>query len=355
MSKLYCYPAGNTDERYYIPSEVERIGQSAFSGAANLKEVIFPDNLIGIDKHAFDSCTGLLELNFPNSMTELGDAAFEDCAGVTRVKLPNLITTIPYETFQGCSSLEAISVPLSVTKIESWAFSGCTSLSDVYYAGTTVEQWSDIDIQTDWWDTGSSDGNDPIRYATIHYGASFYTVHYDGSWGSELKTPGEPVMLSSSSNSPNAYFIGWAESPNAVKPDYPMPGGVYTRDADVTLYAIYIYADLILPATITEIGEEAFAGGAFRFVQLPKHAVSIGPRAFADCPNLVCIFIHDKVTQIADDAFGNAENITIFGGAPYQGMKTVAETYAEAHDFTFIPVYWRIPIYVQPPTPIVIG
>ena len=90
--------------------------------------------------------------------------------------------------------------------------------------------------------------------------------------------------------------------------------------------------DFILPASLTNIDAEAFTGGAFIYVKLPDGVVSIGPRAFADCPNLAYIYIPAAVTDIDRTAFGDKQGLTIIGvpGSP-------AETYANNHSFTFIP------------------
>ena len=187
-----------------------------------------------------------------------------------------------------------------------------------------------------------------------------YTVSYDANGGggapeSQSKAHGEALTLTDAVPGRTGwYFIGWAESPDAVDPDYPRPGGTFTRDADTVLYAVWAQPDLVLPASIAEIGEEAFACGAFRFAELPKHAVAIGPRAFADCPKLRYIYIYDEVTDIAADAFGDKESLTVFGVGPYRGVKSVAQSYAEARGFTFIPLSYRVQLIVTPSAPYIL-
>ena len=61
---------------------------------------------------------------------------------------------------------------------------------------------------------------------------------------------------------------------------------------------------LELPGDLTAIEEEAFAGGSFVYVNVPSSTVSIGPRAFADCPNLRYVFIHDGL-DIDPSAFAD--------------------------------------------------
>ena len=111
---------------------------------------------------------------------------------------------------------------------------------------------------------------------------------------------------------PGKVFEDWSVSPNAKVADY-QPGDNYTVDEDITLYAVWAGPDFILPAALTEIDEEAFAGAAFSFVSVPEATAQIKARAFANCPNLKYILIPNDETIIAKDAFEGVANLTIFG------------------------------------------
>ncbi len=68
---------------------------------------------------------------------------------------------------------------------------------------------------------------------------------------------------------------------------------------------------LNLPAQLTAIEEEAFAGAAFEAVIIPDGCTFIGSRAFADCPNLIYVRIPASVTSIAEDAFEGCDQVVI--------------------------------------------
>lgn len=107
---------------------------------------------------------------------------------------------------------------------------------------------------------------------------------------------------------------------------------LYDYDARIKLFTDDL-PDLILPANLSVIGDQAFSGGNFKYVKLPDRAISIGFRAFANCQNLKKIYIPSQTTQIDDDAFGEARYLTI-EGVP----GSVAESYAKSHGFGFKPV-----------------
>ena len=91
--------------------------------------------------------------------------------------------------------------------------------------------------------------------------------------------------------------------------------------------------DCVLPAFLTEIGEEAFSGAAFRYVKLPETCTVIGRLAFADCPNLRYIYIPAATTDIDRYAFVDVTDLTVFGKAG-----SYAETFANARGFSFVAV-----------------
>ena len=70
--------------------------------------------------------------------------------------------------------------------------------------------------------------------------------------------------------------------------------------------------DFILPAGTTAIEEDAFAGIGATVVQVPEGCASIGKRAFADCPNLICVIIPDlSAVDIAEDALEGTNAVFI--------------------------------------------
>ena len=85
-----------------------------------------------------------------------------------------------------------------------------------------------------------------------------------------------------------------------------------TVDADVTLVTAPVSEpDLVLPDNLTAIESEAFAGGSFASVYIPP-----------------------KTTVIADDAFGDRDELVIFGEPD-----SYAREYAEQAGFPFVPAW----------------
>ncbi len=102
-------------------------------------------------------------------------------------------------------------------------------------------------------------------------------------------------------------------------------------DADDTM--IDSQPDFVLPDALRTIGEEAFAGGFFRYAVLSENTESVGVRAFADCPRLGYIYIPNRNTVLDEQAFGDLNSLVIFG---YSG--STANTFVSDHGFIFVPI-----------------
>lgn len=91
-------------------------------------------------------------------------------------------------------------------------------------------------------------------------------------------------------------------------------------------------AAFALPSLLVNIEEEAFAGIAAECVEITEKVVSIGPRAFADCPDLEKLVIPKTVESIDDTALEGTPKVTVYGETGSE-----AERFAEAAKVPFVP------------------
>ena len=165
-----------------------------------------------------------------------------------------------------------------------------------------------------------------------------FTISYNANGGTDApdaqsKTPGVALTLTTAiPKYEDCLFLGWAESADATTAAY-QPGDSFTKDADITLYAVWLKPDFVLPDALTEIGEEAFANCAFTYVKLPENTDTIGKNAFANCPNLKYIFIPKNCLWIDRYAFTGVTGLTILGADG-----SYAQTYASGKGYDFIAV-----------------
>jgi hypothetical protein len=113
------------------------IGAEAFYENETITSVVIPEGVTTIltvyvrgAKGAFTGCKNLAQVTLPSTLESIGDSAFSGTA-LKAVVIPRGVTEISYGAFSGCTSLASVTIPNSVTRIDDFAFSGCTSLTTV--------------------------------------------------------------------------------------------------------------------------------------------------------------------------------------------------------------------------------
>ena len=112
----------------YVPNtvagvEIKYIRSGAFAGNELLEKIILPDTLKSIGNRAFYGCKNLKEISIPDSMTGgFGSSAFAYCEKLKSINVPYGVTRIEADTFIYCSSLKSIRLPSTVKSIGSDAF-----------------------------------------------------------------------------------------------------------------------------------------------------------------------------------------------------------------------------------------
>ncbi len=340
-----------------IPNSVTSIGGSAFYKCSGLKKVIFPDiaawckisfgseyaNPLYYAKHIYsDENTEITDLVIPNSVTRIGSYAFWKCSGLTSITIPNSVTRIGESAFYGCSGLTSITIPNSVTSIGDDAFLYCSGLKKVIVPD--IAAWCNISF-------GNYDAN-PLYYAKHIYSDenteikdlvipnSVTTIRNYAFFGcgglTSITIPNSVTSIGSNAFS-ECTGLTSITIPNSVKTiDY----GAFRDCSSLTKvivpdiaawckitfgdyygnplsYAAHIYSDenteikdLVIPNSVTRIGESAFYGCyGLTSIIIPNSVTSIGNYAFRGCSGLTSITIPNSVTSIGDKAFSGCGNL----------------------------------------------
>lgn len=135
---LYKYPVFKTDEKYEISELTYQIGTEAFTDC-QVEYLLLPSKLNTIGDRAFMGCENLKEISLPDSVTSLGVGAFRDCKSLTDCELPDNIKIIPHGIFYGCESMSEIYIPATVTTVRGNAFRDCSNLKKLYFPERLVQ------------------------------------------------------------------------------------------------------------------------------------------------------------------------------------------------------------------------
>lgn len=115
-------------ETISLPNSIETIGDYAFYGSS-IQEIKLPTSLVSIGDYAF-SFNSLKHVRIPDSLTTIGEYAFYQCDELLQIDLSSSnITSIEPHTFHGCMSLKNLKFNDEITSIKEYAFYGNKSLS----------------------------------------------------------------------------------------------------------------------------------------------------------------------------------------------------------------------------------
>ena len=112
-TNLLFYPNGKGADSFSVPGGVTELGESAFEGVTDLKQITLPDTLAIIGRLAFAG-SGLTTFQ-ATGLREIGENAFLGCASLTTVNPGENLQSIASGAFAGCRSLTDIYIPESAT------------------------------------------------------------------------------------------------------------------------------------------------------------------------------------------------------------------------------------------------
>ena len=204
----------------------------------------------------------VLSIVINEGATSICDYAFELCRNLSSVSLPKGIITIGHAVFSECSALTSLVIPEGVKSIGGGMASWCSNLKSVII---------------------------PASVESI--GSMAF------SFCPELKTAG-PIG--------GDYDIqfGWTDS---------IPDGAF--------YETDYLTSVIIPDTVTYIGENAFAFCNLTDIIIPENVTFIGKYAFFYDAGITNITIPERVTSIGEGAFTHSglEIISIPSSVEYIG------------------------------------
>ncbi len=135
---------------FTICKQIKRIGDGAFDGCTNLKNIDFEESrLASIGDNAFRDAKKLRLDTIPETVTHIGRGAFENCFGITQFKIPTSVSRIEERTFCRCLGMKEVtfgnltigkeafcdcvnlkSVNGQIHELEQGAFKGCISVEE---------------------------------------------------------------------------------------------------------------------------------------------------------------------------------------------------------------------------------
>lgn len=354
-------------ERIEVPASLTKIGDSAFAGCINLKEIVnaHKSELQYIGDGSFYNCKALRYFYIGDKVIYIGKNAFELCydtvvcygaekantdwhnewskdvivrynSNITEdgficqkgedntvilayigkaenIILPEQaegysITGVPQGVFEGNTTLKTVVIPSSYKEIEDRAFAGCVNLQQVN-TGTGIEY------------VGADAFEGCTALSKIECGTNVLMHIPTDNLASVILTSGTAI--------PDGVLQGSKKLQNVVIND-----GIKAIGKNAFKGCSEL-AEISLPANLQQIGEDAFADTAFynetlnwengalylrgyllalkdkniTSFEFAKGTTLISDKAFEDCAGLQSITIPSEVVFVGEYAFANCQNL----------------------------------------------
>lgn len=302
-------------EKVVLGEKVAEINSSAFALCINLKDIIFNSNLKVIKDSAFMGCEKLEKLDLSNTNVEIiGESAFSKNYSLNEIKLPVTLLNLGNTSFASCISLASIYIPQYLVDIGTNAFHGCHNLSSIIVDENNLVY------------ACSQNHNAIIEKNTskLIYALKDYTIEdgikiigtsaFAGTYITKLTLPSSLQIIEQSSFE-NCVWLKEVIIPEAVSMIYPnaflgctsletinIPKAV-KKLADGIFKGCLNLVNLQLHNGIIAIGNEAFADCAKLNISIPESVKSIGYKAFKDCHSIKNLVIPQATNKINQNAF----------------------------------------------------
>ena len=273
-----------------LGNALQDINDYAFANCVKLPNISFPASLATIDNYAFANCQVLASTSFQEASDhelKINNASFKDCVALPEVNFPGQLSLLGNNTYQGCTVLKdvvfnkneqyqpaltigdytfaqcslinTLSFPGRLTSVGNYTFSDCTYLTNLTFedSNEAVTLGSGATGETD------------RRYMLPLFGNSNLTSLY---MGRNI----DYSELADCSYSPfyNQQFLTDVRFSQA---------GTVTYCKDYLLYKVNNCESLILPESLTTIGNWTFRGmSKLGGIVIPNAVTTIGTYAFAD-------------------------------------------------------------------------
>ena len=314
-----------------LPSKVYMksgsIGEAAFANCESLTNVVIPDRFKHLGNAAFANCIKLASVTFNDGVTKIPTNFLYGCEKLASVTIPASVNYVGESAFKGCKKLTSITFPASVTYVGSGALADCISLQSIKipFIGNSYNPLSGMLSELfGRYDSGEVDPftEESYLYPTFPLNSSDINRYVPKTLTS--------VEVTNATSITNYAFAGLS-SLTSLSVTYSTADRirVYGAGNDYTNYDIptityvgsYAFANLnnissfSIPQTVTEIGNNAFAGtglGNNDLLEILLNAKSIGRYAFSNLENITSVAIPQSVTNVASGAFANNPNMTDF-------------------------------------------
>ena len=331
----------------YIPEPVRSIAPETFAHApwtSCIKNGIFiGKNVEKIGESAFSGMTSIHSVDMQvSAVDEIAARTFSNCKSLNSVSLPQSLKRISHYAFSGCSELESISLPTSIEYVGPNAFYACPKLKKIFCDNEDVAKELKREYKSKRIIYNGEDIRLPLEEARYSWFERFNGPKNNTSndkslleefiekFGDVLDIDDNGIFKITD-HSLDAEIQSFIAENEEASPYTPLRAHFTEEDTrrlclDMTIDAshsaekkLVIFfgttKDVKVPADIKYIGEESFKDSDVKSVEMPDTVDTIFRNAFEDCSELKSVKLSKQLKRIGAYAFESCGNLkTISSG-----------------------------------------
>lgn len=316
--------------------DAARTGLGAFKDAVNLTTLTLTDYMSSVAAEAFENCSGLTSVTFPNNINSIDFGAFNGCTSLSgTLTLPKQLKVVDKYAFSNCSSLESIEFNAACSKIDDYAFSGCSALKNVLFPDA-------IEV------IGMGAFQNCASLKGLDLGESIAEIGVDAF---NVCSNIEYIILRNKDLVVGNRWLRGCSKITAVKPLTNLPRKSSTGEEEPEPGTLYYAWEEALPAfafsagmtgagnnidtivftdNLQSIGRYALAYTNCKEIILPNTLTEIGEGAFSDCLNLSTVHIPYATEQMQDNIFircSNLSSVYLYSTVSYHKIETPSQSW----------------------------
>lgn len=358
-------------QQIYLPSTLEAIGEDAFFGCVNLLEIDIPDTVTSIGAGAFANCKNLEALDIPSYVRTIGDSAFYRCEKLKFAYIPDSCVEAGAYMFKHCYALETVIMGAGIKEVQDGFFLGCGYIKEEYYQNNHGDSFFlNCGNLKEVYFLGDNPGITYDTFLVDNYSVSMSTNAFVNTKNSHIANP-EYFVDPIQNKTPTLYYLsdrlGWYsmsydealdEVRNSTYLDYTLSSclnyaELKANEGDFKSYngIIISYKGnspiVVVPAIhngvpVTEISDDVFSGRAGVFVIiLPETVTVIGERAFANCPHLKTVQFRGNAPEAPENIFEGDHCVVYYEkgtsgwSSSWKGAGVLTVEWSTTSDFTY--------------------
>ena len=295
-------------------SKILTIDLNAFRGCSSLSgslEFTYLTNInSNINDYPFRGCVSLEEISLP-SIIFMGQYAFYGCSGLESVTIGGTITALPQYSFAKCTSLDTVSLSGNIETLGDHSFEECTSLTYIDFPDGVrtigISAFAKSGLMSLHTNKVQSIGESAFEDTKIE---AFIA-------GTELRTIGKNAFKGSLLTGSVIFTTKLETIGESAFASLPITSVTFNADQNATTFITigknaFSQCDSLTTVTmndrVTVIGEGAFDRCyMLTTLHMSSKIQSIGQSAFNDCVRLTSIIeFPATLNEIGEDAFANS-------------------------------------------------